>query len=153
MSSNSTELSDSLQDYLEAVYLLSRGKGFARFRDISRSLKVSMPSVNAAIKNLAARGLITYERYGYISLTTKGERTGAKIAGHHLFLKDFFMTVLGLGAADAERDACKAEHALSSATLLKLRALGGFLKAKSRPRLLSAIRAALAEDGLRTTED
>lgn len=144
MSNNSLELSASLQDYLEAVYVLSREKGFARSRDISLSLKVSMPSVNAAIKNLAARGLLCYERYGYISLTPAGRKSGARIAGHHFFLKDFFMTVLGLSEAEAERDACKAEHALSAATLLKLRALSAFLKSKTHPRLLSSIKAALA---------
>lgn len=144
MSNNSPELSASLQDYLEAVYVLSRKKGFARSRDISLALKVSMPSVNAAIKNLAARGLLSYERYGYISLTPAGGKTGARIAGHHLFLKDFFMTVLGLSETEAERDACRAEHALSPATLLRLRALSDFLKARTRPRLLSSIKAALA---------
>lgn len=144
MSNNSVELSASLQDYLEAVYVLSRQKGFARSKDISLSLKVSMPSVNAAIKNLAARGLLSYERYGYISLTPSGGKAGARIAGHHLFLKDFFMTVLGLPETEAERDACRAEHALSPATLLRLRALSDFLKAKTRPRLLSSIKAALA---------
>ncbi len=144
MATNYTELSESLQDYLESVYGLSRGAGFARLKDISRSLGVSMPSVNAAIKNLGARGLLSYERYGYIRLTPAGEKAGSKIAGHHSFLKDFFITVLGLPEADAERDACKAEHALSPAALLKLRALSMFLKDKTRPRLLRTIKSALA---------
>jgi len=142
----STELSTSLQDYLEAAYILSRATGFARSSDISRFLKVSRPSVNAAVKNLAARGLLAYEHYGHVHLTPKGERTGAKIAGHHFLLKDFFMTVLDLGETDAERDACKAEHALSSATLIKLRALSCFLKVKTRRRVLSAIRSALTDE-------
>lgn len=145
MPTNNMELSESLQDYLETVYLLSRGAGFARSRDISRSLGVSMPSVNAAIKHLAARGLLTYEHYGYIRLTAAGEKAGARIAGHHSFLKDFFMTVLGLPEADAERDACKAEHALGPAALLKLRALSGFLKDKTRSRLLRDIKSALED--------
>lgn len=143
MGKDSPELSDSLEDYLEAVYLLSRGAGFARSRDISRSLKVSMPSVNAAVKNLAARGLITYERYGYIRLTSPGEKAGSRIAGCHYFLKEFFTTVLGLDEAGAERDACKAEHALSPEALMKLRALSGFLKDKTRARLLSSLKSAL----------
>lgn len=139
------ELSDSLQDYLEAVYFLSRSAGFARTRDISRSLNVSMPSVNSAVKNLASRGLIRYERYGYIRLTPAGEKAGARIAGYHFMLKDFFMAVLGLDEAAAERDACRAEHALSPAALVKLRALSGFLKNGARPRLLAAIRSELED--------
>jgi DtxR family Mn-dependent transcriptional regulator len=144
MSINSSELSASLQDYLEAVYMLSRAAGFARARDISLSLKVSMPSVNSAVKNLAARGLMTHERYGCIRLTPRGETAGSRIAGHHFFLKDFFTTVLCLPETDAERNACKAEHALSPAALQKLRSLSGFLRSKTRPGLLSSIRSALA---------
>lgn len=143
MAPNNTELSESLQDYLETVYFLCRGAGFARSRDISRSLGVSMPSVNAAIKQLAARGLLTYQRYGYARLTPAGVKTGARIAGHHSLLKDFFVTVLGLPEADAERDACKTEHALGPEALSRLRALSLFLKDKTRSRLLSAIKSAL----------
>lgn len=137
-------LSTSLEDYLEAVYTLSRADGFCRATGISRRLKVSKPSVNAAVKALAARGLLVHERYGYVRLTPKGEKTGARIAGHHHFLKDFLMTVLGLGELEAERDACRAEHALSPATLLKLRAMSDFLKAEERTKLLSALKSALA---------
>ena len=143
MKANSFELSASQQDYLEAVFVLSRDTGFARARDISRFLKVSMPSVSAAIRNLDARGLLCYERYGYIRLTPKGVKDGARIAGHHSFLKEFLMTVLGLDEAEAERDACRAEHALGPATLVKLRALSGFLRDGTRRSLLSSIRAHL----------
>ena len=101
-------LSSSLEDYLESVYALSLKDGFARASAVSRLLKVSKPSVSAGVKALAARGLLQQEPYGYIRLTPAGLRAGAEITGRHSLLKDFMVAVLGMPAADAERDACRA---------------------------------------------
>jgi DtxR family Mn-dependent transcriptional regulator len=124
------ELSPSLEDYLEAVFTLSREDGFARACRVSELLKVSKPSVNSAIKALAARGLAQQERYGYIRLTPSGARTGAEIASRHLLLKDFFVSALGMPEAAAEKDACRAEHALSREALRGIGRLAVSLKAR-----------------------
>ncbi|HNW45109.1 MAG TPA: metal-dependent transcriptional regulator [Elusimicrobiales bacterium] len=138
------ELSTSLEDYLEAVYTLSRQAGSARACDVSRQLGVTKPSVNSAIKALAARGLLDYERYGCIRMSARGLKAGAEIAGRHQLLKDFFTSILALPAAAAERDACRAEHALSREALRRVGALALFLKAPARGALLAAVRAAAA---------
>lgn len=138
------QLSPSLEDYLEAAYTLARPRGFLRASGISRLLKVSKPSVNSAVKALAARGLLEHEHYGCIRLSPAGAKAGAKIAGEHLLLKDFFISVLGLGEARAEEDACRAEHALSAAALRRLGALAVFLESPSRRGLLRAARAAMS---------
>jgi DtxR family Mn-dependent transcriptional regulator len=137
-------LSTSLEDYLEAVYTLSSKDGFCRATGISRQLKVSKPSVNAAVKSLAARGLLEHERYGYIRLSPAGSRAGAEIAGRHLLLKDFFISVLAMDAGQAELDACRAEHALSPAALDRVGALAVFLKSPTRRRMLMAARSAIS---------
>lgn len=136
-------LSTSLEDYLEAAYTLSLKDGFCRAAGISRQLKVSSPSVNAAVKALAARGLLEHERYGYIRLSASGAKAGAEIAGRHLLLKDFFISVLAMDAGQAELDACRAEHALSPGALDRVGALAVFLKAPSRRRTLLAARSAV----------
>ena len=138
-------LSRSLEDYLEAVYTLSRPDGFARASRVSALLKVSTPSVSSAVKALAARGLLEQEPYGYIRLSPSGLKAGALIAGRHSALKDFFITILGMDAPRAEHDACLAEHALSPATIKKLKALGVFLKAPARARTLAAARSAMSK--------
>lgn len=135
-------LSPSLEDYLEAAYTLSLKDGAARASAVSRLLKVSKPSVNSAVKALAARGLLSQERYGSIRLTPPGVRAGAEIAGRHVTLKAFFTEVLALDPGRAEADACRAEHALSPEALRRVGALTLFLK--GRPAALKAARAALA---------
>lgn len=134
------QLSPSLEDYLEAAYTLCLREGSARTSGISRLLKVSKPSVNSAVKALSALGLLSQERYGSIRLSPAGRKAGAEIAGRHVTLKDFFIAVLAMPPDQAERDACRAEHALSPEALRRLGALAVHLKA--RPAALKAARAA-----------
>jgi DtxR family Mn-dependent transcriptional regulator len=138
-------LSRSLEDYLEAVHTLSRRDGFARTTRVSALLKVSKPSVSAAVKALASRGLLEQEPYGYIRLSPSGTKAGAEIAGRHAALKDFFISILGMAAPRAERDACLAEHALSPGAISRLESLAAFLKAPARAGALAAARAAIAK--------
>ncbi len=136
-------LSPSLEDYLEAACSLRLSDGIVRASALSRKLKVSKPSVNAAMKALAARGLLAQELYGHIELFPSGLRAGAEIIGRHRLLKDFFISILGVPQDQAEADACRAEHTLSPGALKRLAALTFFLKAPARAKLLAAARAAV----------
>jgi DtxR family Mn-dependent transcriptional regulator len=139
-----SSLSPSLEDYLEAVYGLSRAEGSTRAGLVGGRLKVSKPSVNAAIKALAARGLLEHERYGGIRLSPRGLRAGAEIAGRHALLKDFFVSILAMDAPRAERDACRAEHALSREALRRVGKLAVFLKTPGRRKILAEARSSLS---------
>ncbi len=132
------DLSPSLEDYLEAIYAVSRETGFARASVVSRRLKVSKPSVSSAVKALAARGLLGQERYGGIRLSPSGEKLGADISSRHSTLKDFFTSVLHMLPEAAERDACRAEHALSRNALSRISALAAFLKSPAGRKVLSS---------------
>ena len=135
------KLSPSMEDYLEAVYRLSEEHGFARVKDLSASLGVSRPSVNSALKNLAGRGLITHEHYGYIRLTPAGLTAGSKISELHSFLKDFLISVLALPETEAERDACRIEHAIGPLAMKNLRLLAGFIRTSRKGALAGEISA------------
>lgn len=137
-------LSQSLEDYLEAVYTLSRADGRARPSRVGALLGVSKPSVNSAMKALSARGLVSQERYGSITLSPAGRKAGAEVAARHSLLKDFFVSILGLPEAGAEKDACRAEHALSRAAVGRLGGLALFLKSPARQATLAAARRAIA---------
>lgn len=139
-------LSPSLEDYLEAVYTLGGREG-ARASRVSALLKVSKPSVSAATRALAARGLLTQERYGLIRLSPSGLKAGAEIAARHSLLKEFFVSILGLDEARAEKDACRAEHALSREALGRVGRLSLFLKGPRRAATLAAARGFVAGRG------
>jgi len=119
-------VSKSAEDYLEAIYLLSRDKGYARVLEIARYLGVKPPSVTQMLKKLKGMGLVHYERYGKVMLTELGLEIARKIANRHADLKAFLMA-LGLTEAVAEEEACAMEHVLHEETIAILRRIGEFL--------------------------
>ena len=53
-------MTSSLEDYLEAVFILSKQKGNVRLTDIAEFLGVSKPRVNRAIKTLTQNGFLEH---------------------------------------------------------------------------------------------
>jgi len=111
------EQTASMEDYLEAVAML-RGKGkVVRVSQISRKLKVKMPSVTSALKKLSEQELVEHERYGHIKLTPKGDEVARDVIRRHKALTRFFVQALGIDRETAEEDACKIEHVISPLSL------------------------------------
>jgi DtxR family Mn-dependent transcriptional regulator len=113
-------MTQSLEDYIEVVYVLIRDKHTARVRDIATSLKVKMPSVVKAIAELKRQGLVNQEPYGDVELTPKGRRIATVILNRHNQIRDFLLKI-GVSARIANKDACRMEHILSAETMDKIR--------------------------------
>ena len=106
-------LSPSMEDYIEAIYLAMREKGSVRPGDLSARLDVSASSVTEALRLLRAKGLVTYVRYGTVSLTGAGLLAAEDVYYRHRMMARFLVDVLGVEAATAEESACRLEHAVS----------------------------------------
>ena len=115
-----TTMTQSLEDYLEAIYIRISGGRPAQVRDVARMLSVKMPSVVKAVRELKKMGLVTQEPYSNIELTVKGERMARHVLGRHTLIREFLMK-LGVTRKNADRDACLMEHILSAETLDKIR--------------------------------
>ena len=113
-------MTQSLEDYLEAVYMISLQKRVIRVKDISEKLSVKKPSVVNALKELEHLNYLSHEKYGYIDLTQEGELQAKSILKKHTMLKDFLEKTIGVSEKAAEADACRMEHFLSEETLLKI---------------------------------
>lgn len=114
-------MTQSLEDYLEAVYVLIAEKRPAQVRDVARMLSVKMPSVVKALHELKHLGLVTQEPYAPIKLTVKGSRVAKQVLGRHTLLRKFLMQ-LGVSCKHADKDACLMEHILSAETIDRIRA-------------------------------
>ena len=115
-----TELSASQEDYLEAIFLLSREEGSARPKDIATRMKVRAASVTGALRVLAEKGLINYAPYSSVTLTNEGQKIAESIAGKHEALLHFFTQVPGIEAAEADEFACAMEHSIPDHILKRL---------------------------------
>ena len=106
------QLSASLEDYLEAIFILSQSDKVARSKDIADHLNVARSSVTGALRMLAKKKLIHYKPYGYITLTEAGQHMAGRVARRHEALEAFFCDVLGVESDIAQQAACLAEHAI-----------------------------------------
>ena len=113
-------LTQSLEDYREAVYMLISEGRPAQVRDVAKMLSVKMPSVVKAIHELKKLELVTQQPYSNIELTTKGTRVARLVLGRHRLLRTFLMK-LGVSRKCADKDACLMEHILSAETLDRIR--------------------------------
>lgn len=111
-SGESEVLSASLEDYVEAILGLERVSRVARVSEIAERLGVSRPSVTGAMKNLAARGLVSHARYGHVTLTEEGARVAGEVERRHVLIRDFLTGVLDIPVDKAETAACRLEHVL-----------------------------------------
>ena len=114
------ELSESLEDYLEAILAIEDEKHAARPKDVAQRLSVSPPSVTAALQNLGARKLINYAPYDLVTLTDEGRRLARDVARKHAALRRFFRDLLRLDPEEADDLACHMEHSLPPHALDRL---------------------------------
>ena len=115
-----TELTTSMEDYLEAISILEENKKYVRVRDIANHMKVKMPSVTGALKSLSERKLVNHEKYEYVELTRQGAMIAQGVRRRHNAILRFLTEVLNVDPESAERDSCGMEHAISADTMDRL---------------------------------
>ena len=114
--------SSAVEDYLERILALINSKGYARVVDIATSLKISQASVSNMVQRLDGEGLLKYEKYRGLVLTTAGETLARNITRRHQLLTDF-LTLLGLDEQVIHHDVEGMEHHISPSTLRAIEAL------------------------------
>jgi len=121
-------LTPGLEDYLEAIWIITLRDKVARVKDIAKHLGVTTPSVVNALSSLSEKNLVKHERYGYIELTNQGAAKAKEVDECHQLLFKLLHEILGVDHPIASQDACKIEHHVSDETIRKLNNLSNFLK-------------------------
>lgn len=106
--------SQSTEDYLEAILILSRESEYVHRVDVARRVGVSQPAVQKAIKILTACGYVECDGL-HIHLTAEGEKYASSVYERHCTIREF-LQLHGVNALDADADACELEHVVSEAT-------------------------------------
>lgn len=119
-------LSSSVEDYLEAVYLLIEENEEVGTSDIASFLEIKPPSVSEMLRKLRDKGLVNYEKYSKISLTPRGKGIAKEVNKRHDDLVSF-LKLLGVNEETAQLDACKVEHVVGDNTMGKLRKFLNFV--------------------------
>jgi DtxR family Mn-dependent transcriptional regulator len=125
-----TGLTSNMEDYMEAIVMLSSDKRVVRVKDIAKKLNITMPSVSVALAKLKEMDLIKYEKYGFIELTDRGFEIADRVLKRHNCLIDFFTSILQIACDQADTEACKVEHALAPQTCSQIHKFLDFYKSE-----------------------
>lgn len=116
-----------MENYLEAIYELSKEKHSARISDIAERLSVSKASASNAMQTLMTKGLVVTEKYREVYLTEEGRKLAEMTSKKHKTIKRFFIEILSIDPTVADSDACAIEHVISN---ISIRAMEHFLEEK-----------------------
>lgn len=109
---------ESSEDYLEAILVIRRERGWCRNVDIAERLGVTRPSVTKALAGLSSRSLVEVVDRD-VRLTPEGHR----LAGATLEKHEFFRRLLcgaGVDGGTASEEACRMEHCISDPSFRRL---------------------------------
>ncbi len=118
--------SQTEENYLKALFNFSQGKGAVNISDLSASLEISTPTANSMVKKLHAKGLVHYEKYKPLTLTSKGLVAAALIVRKHRLTEMFLVEKMNFGWEEVHDIAEQVEHIKSSTFFSRMDELLGF---------------------------
>jgi len=107
--------SESMEDYLKAIYELTSGGDRASTGAIAGALEVAPASVTDMLQRLAERdpSLVDYRKHQGAALTETGELIALETLRHHRLLEVFLHEVLGYSWDKVHQEAENLEHVIS----------------------------------------
>lgn len=103
-----------VEEYLEAIFKLTRGGERLSSRRLADELTVSPPSVSEMLGRLRKAGLVEDDDgEAGVVLTAQGETEGARLVRRHRLSERFLVDYLGMPWDAVHDEACKFEHVLS----------------------------------------
>lgn len=106
-------LTGPVEDYLKAIYAFERDGRAAATNDIAQRLAIAPASVSGMVQRLADQGLVEYERYRGVRLTSAGRRAALKTLRRHRVIEAYLVKALGYGWDGVHEEAERLEHAAS----------------------------------------
>jgi len=120
-------VSGALESYLEQIADLQKEFGAVRTSDLADRMGCKRSSVTSALQRLSEKGLINYQSYRPVTLTTEGEKTIAALSRYHRILADFLENILAFPEEFAQQEACRLEHRVSQCTIERMQVYCEFI--------------------------
>jgi len=117
-------LSQAVQDYVKTIYKLQEA-GPVSTTEIAKELNVSGASVTGMLKRLSTMGLVDYNSYKGVKLTSAGDSIALEIIRFHRLLETYLKEMLGFPLEKVHEEACRLEHFISEEFVEKISSLLG----------------------------
>lgn len=134
---NKGNLSESLQDYLETIYIVLQTKPVCRIKDIEQLMCVTKPSIVQAVNILKERDMINKKKYGYITLTGKGDEIASNLYNKHETLRNFIEMMFDVTDNQSDALACEIEHHLTDKMTARMKIINANLR--KNPELINSL--------------
>lgn len=122
-------LSESAEEYLEAIYRLEGDKkDIVKISKVVKFLKLTPSTVTEMLQRLSKRSLVQYMPFQGVKLTEKGARIANRIIRRHRLVERLLTDVLKIQTTKVHKEACRLEHAISPYLEDKIEELLGYPK-------------------------
>lgn len=102
---------ETIQNYLEAIHILSLKNREVRSIDVANYLGFSRPTVSIALRDLEEKGYISFDNTKVV-LTEKGKDVATSMYERHEYIAKLLIQ-LGVDEKIAYEDSCLIEHDIS----------------------------------------
>lgn len=107
------KLTPAMEDYLRESYRLRERGDEVTVQALAQALSVTPPSVTGMVKRLAGLGLLVYQPYQALALTSAGEAVALEVVRHHRLLELYLAEFLDVPWEDVHAEADRLEHHIS----------------------------------------
>ena len=109
------QFTEPTQDYLKAIYELTRDDQPASTTALSAKLGIAPASVTGMVQRLASSNppLVNYKKHQGVTLTQDGERAALEVIRHHRLLETYLVRNLGYSWDEVHKEAERLEHVIS----------------------------------------
>src|SRR5882672_5272365 len=109
--------SPTVENYLKAIFQaqlhLPRKSDLVSMGQLASALGVVPGTATTMVKTLAESGLVKYEPYAGVRLTSSGEKLAALVVRRHRLIELFLVKVMGMSWTEVHAEAEHLEHAVS----------------------------------------
>jgi DtxR family Mn-dependent transcriptional regulator len=116
------------ENYLKALFNIASETGEVNVAELSKRLKIKMPTVTSMMKKLAEKKLVHYESYKPLRLTDRGKREAGLIIRKHRLTEMYLVEKMKFGWEDVHDIAEQIEHIQSPGFFEKMDELLGYPK-------------------------
>ena len=113
-------MSPNKEDYIKAIFSLSKENEIVSNKDIANKLSISAASVTDMISRLVKEDMVTHYPYKGVKLTETGIRTSNQLIRKHRLLEVFLYEKLGFKWNEVHEEADRLEHASSDKFIERL---------------------------------
>ena len=122
-------ITSSMEDYIEMIYRCSLDEEYIRLNTLAHLLNVRDSSASKMMKKLKELSLISYKKYGVITLSDKGREIGEYLYKRHNIIEEFLKNL-----SDEDHDVLVEteliEHVIGEKTVENIRILNEFFSDK-----------------------